>query len=146
MQTKYKLWCTTRLCSGSYSFTLYINDIASISSTNPRLFADDTCLVLNDKKLENLKTKIRTEVTKISKWLIANRLTLNLSKSNVMIIDPIKLKHLKNSYSDFTKLGYIDMKNVNLVKYLGVTLDKDLLFKFHIIFFYFLFLSLYLSS
>ena len=36
---------------GPFLFTLYINDIASISSTNPRLFADDTCLVLNDKKL-----------------------------------------------------------------------------------------------
>ena len=117
---------------GPFLFTLYINDIASILSTNPRLFADDICLVLNEKKLENLQTKIRTEVTKISKWLIANKLTLNLSKSNVMIIDPIKLKHLKNSYSDFTKLANIDMKNVNLVKYLGITLDKDLSFKFHI--------------
>ena len=98
----------------------------------PRLFADDTCLVFNNQKLENLQTKIRTEVTKISKWLISNKLTLNFSKSNVMIIDPIKLKHLKNSYSDFTKLADIDMKNVNLVKYLGITLDKDLLFKFRI--------------
>ena len=43
-----------------------------------------------------------------------------------MIIDPIKLKHLKNSYNDFTKLANIDMKNDNLVKYLGITLDKDL--------------------
>ena len=117
---------------GPFLFTLYINNIASISSTNPRLFVDDTCLVLNDKKLENLQTKIRTEVTKISKWLIANKLKLNLSKSNVMIIDPIKLKYLKNSCSDFTKLANIDMENVNLGKYLGITLDKDLSFKFHI--------------
>ena len=86
------------------------------------LFADDTSLVLNDKKLENLQTKIRTKVTKISKWLIANKLTLNLSKSNIMTIDPIKLKHLKNSYNDFTRFANIDMKNVNLVKYLGITL------------------------
>ena len=49
-----------------------------------------------------------------------------------MIIDSIKPKHLRNSYSDFTKLTNIDMKNVNLVKYLGITLDKDLSFKFHI--------------
>ena len=117
---------------GPFLFTLYINDIASISSTNPRLFADDTCIALNDKKLENLQTKIRTEVTKISKWLIPNKLTLNLSKSNIMIKDAIKLKQLKNSYSDFTKLANIDMKNVNLVKYLSIIFDKDLSFKFHI--------------
>ena len=117
---------------GSFLFTLYINDIASISSTNPRLFVDDTCHILNDKKLKNLQTKIRTEVTKINKWLIANKLTLNLSKSNVIIIYPIKLKHFKNSCNDFTKLANIDMKNVNLVNYLYITLDKDLSFKFHI--------------
>ena len=117
---------------GPFLFTLYINDIASTSSTNPRLFVIDTCLVLKDKKLENLQPKIRTEVTKISKWLIANKLILNLSKSNVMIIDSIKVKHFKNSYNDFTKLADIDVKNVNLVKYLGISLDKNLSFKFHI--------------
>ena len=40
---------------GPFLFTLYINDIVSISSINPRLFADDTCLILNDKKLENFR-------------------------------------------------------------------------------------------
>ena len=49
-----------------------------------------------------------------------------------MIIDPIKLKHLKNSYNDFTKLANINMKTVNLLKYLGITLDKNLSFIFHI--------------
>ena len=49
-----------------------------------------------------------------------------------MLIDPIKLKHLKNSYNNFTKLANINMKTVNLVKYLGITLDKDLSFTFHI--------------
>ena len=87
---------------------------------------------MNDKKLENLQTLIRTEVTKISKWLISNNLTSNLSKSNIMILEPIKLKHFKNSYNDFTKLANIDMKNVNSVKYLDITLDKDLLFQFRI--------------
>ena len=29
-------------------FTLYINDICKFTSCNPRLFADDTCLILQD--------------------------------------------------------------------------------------------------
>ena len=44
-----------------FLFTLCNNDIGSISSTNFRLFAEDTCLVLNDKKLENLQTKNKSE-------------------------------------------------------------------------------------
>ena len=49
-----------------------------------------------------------------------------------MIIDPINPKHHTKSYNDLTRLANIDMKTANLVKYLGVTLDKDLSFEFHI--------------
>ena len=65
-------------------------------------------------------------------WLIANKLALNLSKSNVMIIDSINPKHHTKSYNDLTKLANIDMQTANLVKYLSVTLNKDLSFEFHI--------------
>ena len=66
-----------------FFFTLYVDNVASILSTN-RLFANDTFLLLNNKKLENLHTKLREEITKISMWLIANKLTLNSSTVHVM--------------------------------------------------------------
>ena len=53
----------------------------------PRLFADDTCLILQDKHLSDLKTKINNELNAINKWIIAYKLSLNLSKSNIIIVN-----------------------------------------------------------
>ena len=39
---------------GLLLFTLYINDIANCTSSTPRLFADDTCLILQHKNLADL--------------------------------------------------------------------------------------------
>ena len=58
---------------GPLLFTIYINNISSITSTSPRLFADDTCLIFKDSKFENLNRKIEMEVTNVNKWLKANK-------------------------------------------------------------------------
>ena len=50
---------------GPLLFTIYINDISSITSTLRRLFADDTRLILKDRKFENLNHKSETEVTNV---------------------------------------------------------------------------------
>ena len=70
---------------GPLLFTLWINDICEYTSCNPRLFADDTCLILQDKHLSALNTKINNELNAINEWIVANKLTLNLSKANIII-------------------------------------------------------------
>ena len=50
---------------GPLLFTIYINDISSITSTLRRLFADDTRLIFKDSKFENLNHKSETEVTNV---------------------------------------------------------------------------------
>ena len=44
-------------CSSGFGpllYTIYINDISSSATNNPRLFADETCLILQDKDLNIL--------------------------------------------------------------------------------------------
>ena len=82
-------------------FTVYINDINnSISST--RLFADDACLILQDKSLCQFNKKIITEIESLNKWMMANKLTLNLSKSKMIIIQS---KNLNNKVKFSTITG-----------------------------------------
>jgi len=52
------------------------------------LFADDTRLTVQDKSSENLQIKIKI----FTQWVNANKLTLNLSKSNIVIIPWFKEK------------------------------------------------------
>ena len=114
---------------GSLLFALCINDISSSTNSAARLYADDTCLILQYDSSSNLKYKIKKEVNAVSKWMIANKLTLDISKSDVIIINSKKNKSGKSS-----KNFYDDVLSENLidVKYLGVTFDISLSCDCHI--------------
>jgi len=47
---------------GLLLFLLYINDLSNCSSNQPILFADDTCLTLQEISSENLTIKIESEI------------------------------------------------------------------------------------
>ena len=113
---------------GPLLFTIYINGISSSANSAPRLYADDTCLILQDDSISNIKYKIKGEINAVNKWMIANKLTLNMSKSNVTIINSNKNgKSSKNCYNEV--LPIMIVKNV---RYLGVTFDEFLSFDCHI--------------
>ena len=94
--------------------SLYINDIAKCTSSTPRLFADDTCLILQHKNLADLNVKINTEMKAREKFMIANKLTLSIFKSNVIVIN-------SNSKNDNLTIDVIASKLslVQNAKYLG---------------------------
>ena len=71
---------------GPLLFLIYINDIYNSSDKLKfHLFADDTNLLYADKNLKSLETVVNTELTKIHNWLTANKLSLNIKKSNFVI-------------------------------------------------------------
>ena len=72
---------------GPLLFLIYINDIYKSSQILQfRLFADDTSILLANKNLETLQRTTNAELEKVSMWLLANKLSLNVSKSNFLII------------------------------------------------------------
>ena len=56
------------------------------------IFADDTNLLHADNNLKNLQKTFNKELAKVSSWLIANKLTLNIRKSNFVIFRPYQKK------------------------------------------------------
>ena len=48
------------------------------------LFADDTSVYYADKFNENTENLLNTELSKVSNWLAANKLSLNVKKSNFL--------------------------------------------------------------
>ena len=68
---------------GPLLFLIYINDISNSSNRFKfYLFADDTNLLHADKNLKLLETIVNAELCNIYDWLIANKLSLNIKKSN----------------------------------------------------------------
>ena len=79
---------------GPLLFLLYINDIVKSSNLfRFTLFADDTSLYYSCKNTSNLEETINGELSKISDWLSANRLSLNGGKSKLLFYT--NNKHLK---------------------------------------------------
>ena len=80
---------------GPLLFLIYINDIVnsvSICGCIPRLFADDTNMVVSDKDLKNLHVKGNRVMTLLSDCLIANKLSLNIEKTSCSVYSPCKKK------------------------------------------------------
>ena len=115
---------------GPLFFLLYINDLPQcLSKTKPRLFADDTNLTTSEDSIPHLETAVNSDLENLRKWLIANRLTLNVAKTEFMLIGS---KQMIKSISDLQLNVIIENKPVNCViecKTLGVTLDQHLSWK-----------------
>jgi len=68
---------------GPLLFLLYVNDISNVSKLlHFILFADDTNIFLSDHNLDSLISIANNELCKLTKWFLANRLTVNVTKSN----------------------------------------------------------------
>ena len=68
---------------GPLLFLIYINDIINSSSyVRFLLFADDTSIFCSDKDPKQLKKIVNQELSNISNWLKANKLSLNENQSS----------------------------------------------------------------
>ena len=73
---------------GPLLFLLCVNDMPQAVNCMPILFADDTCLIFTAPNLASLTTIMNKELQNLSIWFDSNKLIVNPSKSNVLIIPP----------------------------------------------------------
>ena len=52
----------------------------------PAMFADDTNRTISAKNAEDLEEKLSNELNNVHNWLLANKLTVNVDKSEYMLI------------------------------------------------------------
>ena len=71
---------------GPLLFLLYINDMPKCSNVLEfHLFSDDTNLFLSSPNILNLETNLNVELEKVSQWLYANKLSLNIEKTSFVV-------------------------------------------------------------
>ena len=108
---------------GPLLFLLYINDIASVSNIRSSiLFADDTTLFCSSKNLQELTAIVNNELGNIMQWLNANKLSLNIDNTNVMLFRPKG----KNDIWPSIHICGANIIEVNSAKFLGIVIDNRL--------------------
>ena len=124
--------CKTVKCSvpqgsvlGPLLFLIYIDDIAFTNKkVSFHLVADDTCLFYSNKDYNQLETDVDMALENIGNWLMANKLTLNVKKSNLILYDT--RKNPKNNTTVKICIGNNELEQKDSAKYLGVYFDKKL--------------------
>ena len=115
---------------GPLLFLLYINDLPNISNILQfYLFADDTNIYYEAENLDILESVINKELKKLHTWLIVNRLSLNIDKTNFVIFHPYNKPLIKKITLKIYKKA---ISEKDQVKYLGITIDSTLTWRNHI--------------
>ena len=78
----------------------------------------------SDSDINNVHASVNRELVGVDNWLKINRLTLNVSKTSYII------SNKKNALD--IQIRETILKKVSTVKFLGVTLDENLVFKDHV--------------
>ena len=111
-------------------FILFINDLHKPVEVSPvHHFADDTNLILTDKPMKKINKHVNTDLKLVVQWIRTNKLSLNTSKTELVIFKPknkIITKHL-----NFCISGQ-KIKPSSHVKYLGIILQDDLHWNSHL--------------
>jgi hypothetical protein len=117
---------------GPLLFLLYINDLPNcLVSSVPALFADDTNLTVSGATTCEMQEKLENDLNNIHMWLLANKLTLNVDKTEYMLIGSRQRQSQINT-EPILSLGSESIKRVSSTKTLGVIVDECITWKDHI--------------
>ena len=115
---------------GPLFFLLYINDLPQcLSKTKPRLFADDTNLTASGDSITRLEAAVNSDLENLRKWLIANKLSLNVAKTEFMLIGSKQMIKSISNWQPNVEIENKQIKQVHECKTLGVTVDQHLSWK-----------------
>ena len=113
---------------GPLLFILYINDFQYSSSVLSFIFfADDSNVFFSHKDPQTLLETVNSELKNVIMWIHANKLSLNLQKTNYMLFsNSLKVVPGDVLFND------VCIERVTSTKFLGLFIDEKLNWKIHI--------------
>jgi hypothetical protein len=115
---------------GPLLFIIYINDLNhSLTLSKSILFADDTTIFQSSDNIKELYSNMNKDLAKLGDWFRANKLSLNVSKSNYILFTNI---HIPDIHTFVLKMGKDKIEKKKSVKSLGIIIDEKLTWNEHI--------------
>ena len=117
---------------GPLLFLIYINALPNcLNYAMPIMFADDTNVSYATDSLNELQKVLNSELKSLHNWLITNRISLNIAKTEVMTIG--SRQKIRTIDDEITiKINECEINRVDSVKSLGVYIDNHLTWTKHI--------------
>ena len=118
---------------GPIFFLIYVNDLPkSVSNGLVSMYADDTTIICNADNVNDLQDNINRCLHDVAIWFNSNRLVVNASKSNFMLVGTHqKLASIESSLD--VRINDCKLQECTSAKLLGVILDQHLSFDEHVI-------------
>ena len=115
---------------GPLLFLVYINDMHRSVTCRLSLYADDSALIFSHSDHAVIAERLSIELSSCQKWLIDNRLSLHVGKTECIIFG--SGRRLKETGNFAVSCDGMSVDQVAKVKYLGVTLDQAFKFSEHV--------------
>ena len=116
---------------GPLLFLIYENDIANCLTHSKLIyFADDTTVFLSSKCINDLYKNMNSDLDDLTNWFKANRLALNVNKSNCMLFQP---NGNQNTLGHTLNIGVDPIEHTLNCKFLGIFIDNQLRWNNHLI-------------
>ena len=96
------------------------------------MFADDTSVFMSNKSIDVLVKTINIELKFVGEWFKANKLSLNLVKTNFILFCSQRKTELKSDCNIAINIDNQCIARVSSTKFLGVHIDEHLTWKEHI--------------
>ena len=113
---------------GPLLFLIYINDIQNSSNILQFiLFADDSNIFFSHSNPTELVATVNRELSHVTDWIKANKLSLNVNKTNYMFFS-----NTLNNPPNQIMFDKMNISQVSSTKFLGVTIDNKLSWNIHI--------------
>ena len=123
-------------CLGPLLFIVYTNDLPfCLEGCQVTMYADDTSISFAAKSVNDLNMTLNRELDSLRKWLQGNKLSLNVLKTQAMVIGSrpnLKKISTKLVEPPSFSIGGSDVELVGNVKYLGVQIDRHLAWDEHV--------------
>ena len=114
---------------GPLLFLIYINDLSNCCEKGIFvLFADDTKIFISAENMDDVYAKANSVLNSVYKYMIANQLHVNMSKTCYMHFSPRKLEDfgLTKLFSEHSlELAGVPIKSIRSTKFLGVIIDEE---------------------
>ena len=99
---------------------------------SPRMYAHDTNVTFSAATIPDLESEINSDLKYIDRGLTANKLSLNVAKTDFMVISSRQKIRPLNDYTMNIHINGVPKNQCNQSKSLGLIIDENLSWKAHI--------------